>query len=379
MSGPHTPLSGRLATIKPWHYVAVIGAISSGLLLLPWLSQGGAHKKVKDDAETAAAMEENGGDRWQPPVFPVVTQPAIYNPPTSHDLRTDPPATHPPEKKLVTTPNVALPGNGQRTDISDYRMFGTATQPQPTPASTATAQPPPGGQQAAPAAGSIDAMLQPSSSPGYSATRMTDDWAIIPKGTVMGCHDVTAMTTQMGGYVKAKLNHDVRGHDGSTVLLDRNSDITGEIAHGLSGGQDRAFVLWTEVLTPSPNSIRITLNSPAADELGEAGLPGDINDHKWPRIKSALLLSGIQSIFQGVGNGLGAALANRGSNSGSNGINLNLSSFQNNGSSLASDLLQNSIAIPDTLHRDQALPCSIFTSGDLSFKNVYALKLRHNQ
>ena len=119
--------------------------------------------------------------------------------------------------------------------------------------------------------------------------------------------------------------------------------------------------------------MRIALNSPAADELGEAGLPGDIDNHMWKRIGGALLLSGVDALLEGVGAGIGSALSH-GNNS--NGSNLNFYQFQGQGQGLAASLMQHTIEIPDTLHRDQALPCSIFVSGDLDFSSVYQLRRR---
>ena len=70
---------------------------------------------------------------------------------------------------------------------------------------------------------------------------------------------------------------------------------------------------------------------------------------------------------------LGQPLSNR---SGTGSTNLNFYQFQGEGQSLASQLLASTISIPDTLHRDQAQPCSIFVSGDLSFADVYRDRVR---
>jgi type IV secretion system protein VirB10 len=222
----------------------------------------------------------------------------------------------------------------------------------------------------------MSALLKPTQVAGYSAMRLPHPWATIEAGRIIACNSVTPMTSELAGFVKAKVTYDVRGADGTTVLIDRNSDIFGEIAHGLAAGQDRLFVLWRSVLTPAPDLVRITLNAPAADELGESGLPGDINTHMWKRIGGALMLSGVDALMQGVGAGIGSALAGGSNGSSGTGSSLNFYQFQSQGSSLASSLLQHTVEIPDTLHRDQALSCSIFVSGDLDFSSVYKLRSR---
>ncbi len=365
MSGQQ-PISGRMAKLKPWHYAVLGGAVIASFVLIPAVSKLTTAKKAEDTtAATLAASATNPGAPWHPPSFPA---PATV----AYRQQATPPlaASAPP---LVATPPVTMPGSAA---VPDYRMFGQRTQPPPqdnvgpsgaqvTRASTPAAAP----------EGSMAAMLKPSETSGYVATRMAHPWATIEQGRIIACNSVTPMTSELPGFVKAKVTYDVRSADGTTTLIDRNSDIFGEIAHGLVAGQDRIIVLWRSITTPSPDLVRITLNSPAADELGESGLPGDINTHTWRRIGGALLLSGVDSLLQGVGAGIGSALSH-GNNGGGAGSNLNFYQFQSQGSSLASSLMQHTVDIPDTLHRDQALPCSIFVAGDLDFSSVYQLRRR---
>jgi type IV secretory pathway VirB10-like protein len=70
---------------------------------------------------------------------------------------------------------------------------------------------------------------------------------------------------------------------------------------------------------------------------------------------------------------LTASLQHGNNNGYGGGSNLNFYQFQGQGSSLASDLLSHTLTIPDTLSRDQGLPCSAFVSGDLDFSTVYDL------
>jgi type IV secretion system protein VirB10 len=365
MSGQQ-PISGRMVRLKPWHYAVIGGAAVASLSLIPALNRLTEKKKADDTtAAMLAASATNPGEPWHQPSFPapdVVTA-------TSKPTMALP--TAPPSSPLVTTPPVSLPGSG---GVPDYRMFGQRTQPPPPePSAPGTPQTTRASGTAA-SDGSMAALLKPTETTGYMATRMAHTWATIEQGRIIACNAVTPMTSELPGFVKAKITYDVRSADGTTTLIDRNSDIFGEIAHGLAAGQDRLFVLWRSVLTPPPDLVRITLNAPAADELGESGLPGDINNHMWKRIGGALLLSGVDSLLQGVGAGIGSALSH--DNNSNGGSNLNFYQFQSQGSSLASSLLQHTVEIPDVLHRDQALPCSIFASGDLDFSSVYQLRRR---
>lgn len=362
------PISSRMAMLKPWHYVLIGGVSVAGIALIPALNTLATKKKAEDTtAATLAASASNTGEPWHPPTFPaadiVTTTPKPMPPPS--------PSAPPPPTALIATPPASLPGAGAAP--ADYRMFGQRSQP---PAQSINAG---AGAQAIRAAtpgpdSPMGALLKPTETPGYSATRMAHPWATIEQGRIIACNAVTPMTSELPGFVKAKVTYDVRSADGTTTLIDRNSNIFGEIAHGLSAGQDRLFVLWRSITTPPPDLVRITLNAPAADELGEAGLPGDINNHMWKRIGGALLLSGVDALLGGAGAGIGAALSH--GNSNSSGSNLNFYQFQGQGQGLAASLIQHTVEIPDTLHRDQALPCSIFVSGDLDFSSVYQLRRR---
>jgi type IV secretory pathway VirB10-like protein len=86
--------------------------------------------------------------------------------------------------------------------------------------------------------------------------------------------------------------------------------------------------------------------------------------HEWQKIKGVLALS----LLQG-GLNIGQALAqSRGS------TNIDFSSVTNGGNEIGNTLLQSTINIPDTIHRDQGLACGIYMEKDIDFSNVYSLR-----
>jgi type IV secretion system protein VirB10 len=268
-----------------------------------------------------------------------------------------------PEQEAINSPIM----------VSTTAAGGGEPPPAPRPAAGRASLDPEGGSATSAMAG----LLKPTELPGFRASVMQHPGTTIEQGRIIQCRNVTPMTSGLVGFVQAKIAYDVWSADGTMKLIDRDSTIFGEIGHGLANGQERLFVLWRQVTTPPPNLVRITLNSPAADEMGEAGVPGDINHHYWQKIGGALMLSGIESVFSGISGAL-SHLGESGSNNSnqSQGLNLNFSQMGSQGSNLASQLLQSTITIPDTLHRDQALPCSIFVSGDLDFGSVYSATRR---
>ena len=186
----------------------------------------------------------------------------------------------------------------------------------------------------------------------------------IPAGVVMPCILQTAINSQLPGFVDCTLPEEVRGATGTVVLLDKGTQIFGEIRSGLRQGQDRVFVLWVRARTPQ--NVIITLDSPGADELGRSGLPGGVDNHFWARFGAALLFSVID---------YGPQLATQAlqHNNGNNSVN-NYTQFLSPQQQLANTILQDTINIPPTLEKNQGDNVTIFVGRDLDFSSVYDLQ-----
>jgi len=367
-------ISGRFTAPKPWQIGVGAGVLVAFVVLGPAVRQMVTAKKKQETADLTQIAKP--GEPWHPAAFPVpqpvhampqppasiapMFQPAAASTPlaAASPMRTQTTAGKPPmtpEEEAINSP-IMISGSGQG-------------------AAPARSEPlPPGEPPTAerPSTSAMGELLKPTELTGFKATVMKHPSMTIEQGRIIQCRNVTPMTSGLPGFVQAKISYDVWGADGTVKLLDHDSTMFGEIQHGLVNGQERLFVLWRQITTPPPNLVRITLNSPAADEMGEAGVPGDVNHHFWQKVQGALLLSGIESVFTGLSGAL-SHLGQSGSGNQTQGLNLNFSQFGGQGSNLASQMLASTISIPDTLHRDQALPCSAFVSGDLDFSNVYSV------
>src|SRR3546814_12517845 len=71
--------------------------------------------------------------------------------------------------------------------------------------------------------------------------------------------------------------------------MEKGTRVLGEYSGGFSQGEHRIFVLWNRAITPA--GISVNLGSPAADQLGRAGMGGRIDTFFWERFGGALLLS----------------------------------------------------------------------------------------
>jgi type IV secretion system protein VirB10 len=363
----------------------VIVAVIFFFVLMPLTQYMMTSKKKQETASLTRIGQV--GEPWHPAAFPVAPSPLPAPRPAPAPPELVPaaarplevPTSQPTPKTLAAT---AAPGKApvdpEQEAINSPIMVAATPGGGPAPSSPPAGPATRGGSLQAEGAGppsTMAGLLKPTELPGYRATVMAHPGMTIEQGRIIQCNSVTRMTAGLPGFVRAKVSYDVWSADNTMKLIDRDSFIFGEIAHGLVNGQDRLFVLWHQITTPPPNLVRITLNSPAADEMGEAGLTGDINHHTMQKIGGALLLSGVESVFSG----LSGALSNLGRGNGNTqeqGLNLNFSQMGSQGSNLASQLLQSTITIPDTMTINQSAACSIFVSGDLDFSGVYAVTKR---
>jgi type IV secretion system protein VirB10 len=107
------------------------------------------------------------------------------------------------------------------------------------------------------------------------------------EGTIIPAVLETALDSTRAGPVRAIVSRDVRGFDGTRVLVPRGSRLIGEDQADLSPGQARAMVSWTRLIRP--DGVTVDLRAPATDALGSAGVPGRVNNHTMRRIGDALL------------------------------------------------------------------------------------------
>lgn len=135
--------------------------------------------------------------------------------------------------------------------------------------------------------------------------RLANPSTTVPQGTSIPAVLETALDSTRPGQARALVSLDVRGFDGTRVLIPRGSRLYGEYEADLQAGQNRALIQWTRLLRP--DGVTIAIGSPAGDRLGRAGLRGKVNSHFFERFFSAVLQSsldvGVAVASRSVGNG----------------------------------------------------------------------------
>lgn len=183
--------------------------------------------------------------------------------------------------------------------------------------------------------------------PMASARSLGDGRHTVVQGTLLPAVLETAVNSDLPGYARAIISRDVRGFDGSTVLVPRGSRLVGQYKSNLAAGQSRAYIMWTRLIRP--DGVSVQLGSPAMDGAGEIGLPGEVQRHFWQRFGASMLLSVVSGLASSIGDGSSVVVAGSGA------------------SSAAGVALETNGKIPPTIRIPQGTPIQVFVARDLDF------------
>lgn len=220
------------------------------------------------------------------------------------------------------------------------------------------------------------------------ATRNRRIDALVAQGTMIRGILETAIQSDLPGQVRAVTTEDVWSFDGRRVLIPSGTRLIGEYRSGLARGQIRVFIVWTRMLRS--DGVSVSLGSIGTDDLGRAGLSGEVDNHYFERFGSAILLSLVGGASQYIA-GLGQQPTQ-----GFGGVQFvdpvtgrvtilgpNQDYYQQNArqiaaatvsqtlTQLAQEALRDSINIPPTIHVDQGARIMIFVRRDLDFSGLY--------
>ncbi len=208
--------------------------------------------------------------------------------------------------------------------------------------------------------GGLSALLRPSAIPAVSGQLMPSRRLLLGKGAFIDCTLETAIDSTLPGLTTCVTATDTFGVDGDVVLLERGTKLIGETRGQVQQGMARVFVLWDEARTPS--GIVVPLASPGADELGRAGLPGQVNRHFWERFGAAMLISAVDGAVQ--------AAAQTGGRGGATVI------YSPAGAQdVLTEVLKGTVNIAPTIVKHQGDRIQVMVARDLDFRGVYQLRV----
>jgi type IV secretion system protein VirB10 len=221
----------------------------------------------------------------------------------------------------------------------------------------ASASPP--RQTSSDAESSLQTLLRPSATATVQARVLPNTRFLLPKGAFIDCTLETAIDSTLPGMTTCVTAADTFGADGKVVLLERGSKLVGETRGQVQQGQARVFVVWTEARTPL--GVVVPLDSPGTDELGRAGMPGEVERHFWERFGAAMLISVVNGAVQA---GVQAA------NHSGGGIIYAPSASQD----VMTEVLRSTINIAPTIVKNNGDRIQVMVARDLDFRPVYELR-----
>jgi type IV secretion system protein VirB10 len=208
--------------------------------------------------------------------------------------------------------------------------------------------------------GGLEEILRPSVTAAVSAQVLPTQQLLLPKGAFIDCTLETAIDSSLPGMTTCVMATDSFSADGSVVLLERGTKLVGEKRGQVRAGSARIFVLWTEARTPT--GVVVPLASPGTDELGRAGMPGEVNRHFFERFGAAILISVIDGAVQ-------AAVQSQREDDGGTVVVSPSSSSQ-----VMTEVLKSTLGIPPTVVKPQGDRIAVLVARDLDFRSVYELR-----
>jgi len=183
------------------------------------------------------------------------------------------------------------------------------------------------------------------------------------RGTFIPCSMDVRLISMVGGQITCTIAEDIYSANGNVLLIEKGSTAVGTYKKtGLKNGMNRLYAIWEDLRTP--NNIIISLGSGASDELGSAGMVGEVDNHWGMRVSGAILLSVIDDV-------LSATTANL-NKTNNNGYTINNTTTAT--SNMADTMLKQYINIPPTLYKHQGDLINIYVNKDVDFSKVYKLK-----
>lgn len=194
-----------------------------------------------------------------------------------------------------------------------------------------------------------------------SVTNVSKQDFLLQNGTNIPCVLKTKIVSTYAGLVSCSVISDVYSANGTTLLVEKGSTVSGNQSLSLAQGQARLFVTWGTIKTPEGVSIKI--DSLGTDSLGASGVGAWVDNHFKERFGSTIMLSFLDDAF--------ATLANKTADSDSN---VSTDSTSDAASDIASIALENSINIPPTGYVNIGERLNILIARDIDMSSVYEIQ-----
>lgn len=142
-----------------------------------------------------------------------------------------------------------------------------------------------------PNVGFADSFFNQKDSPFATARKLGDTSRLITQGKILDAVLETPINTDIPGMIRAVVSRDIYAESGRAILVPKGSRLVGTYNSLVIRGNKRVNVIWSRVIRP--DGIDIMIRSPGTDQLGTAGVPGDVDNKYLEIFASAFLVSAI--------------------------------------------------------------------------------------
>lgn len=203
------------------------------------------------------------------------------------------------------------------------------------------------------------------------ATRIGDLRRTIAQGRMIQATTESAVNTELPAPLRAIVSRDIYGEAGTVPLIPKGSRLIGSYNTSIVGDQSRVYVVWTRVIRP--DGVDVMLNSPLVDQIGQAGVGGQV-DIKFQQIFSRAVMASVVSIGLAMGSDAitgggetGTTNSTFGTTQSGDGATTATVNALNRLGSTTDSFLQRFINVSSTILVDQGTPVNVFVNRDLVF------------
>ncbi len=193
----------------------------------------------------------------------------------------------------------------------------------------------------------------------------------IAQGRIIQATMESALRTDLPAPIRAIVSRDTYAESGRAALIPKGSRLIGSYNTALNSGQTRVFVIWTRVIRP--DGIDVMIGSPLVDQIGQAGIGGQV-DSKFQEIFSRSLLSSVMNIAVAIGadkieGGTTTTTTSPqgGSQTSGDAATTATTNALNRLGSVTDSFIQRFITVQPTILVDQGTVVNVFVNKDLVF------------
>lgn len=353
---------------RPGRVLAVVGicGLVFAFLLYNIFSSGDKKEVVKKEGKVAVA------EPVEPPPLPseALIPPPVSAPPIALAAPPVPqPATsldiiQPKEDAASKQQAMARIKSKMFVDSPSSLDFGSGSSS--TSSDTSTAATPGGDPNAAFLNNTANTKAQ-----RVKATNIGDLNRTIAQGRIIQATMESALNTDLPAPIRAIVSRDTYGEAGREPLIPKGSRLIGSYNTDITGAQSRVFVVWTRVIRP--DGVDVALGSPLVDQLGSAGVGGQI-DTKFQAIFSRSILASVVSITAAIasdevsgGSTTTATSATGGSSTTGDAATTATVDALNRLGGVSDNFIKRFIDVRPTILVDQGTPVNVFVNRDLVF------------